>query len=67
MTRRKEEISAVLRKYDFTEIQMVHLDRTKAKGTRATAKAFAANVDSALSGFQDSDIVLIALTVKHKD
>jgi cupin superfamily acireductone dioxygenase involved in methionine salvage len=64
--RSKEEISNILRKYDFTDIQMVHLDRTKPKGNRATAKTFAAKVDSRLSGFQDSDVILLALTVKHK-
>jgi hypothetical protein len=64
--RGKEEISNILRKYDFTDIQVVHLDRTKPKGNRAAAKAFAAKVDSALAGFQDSDIILVGFTVDHK-
>jgi galactitol-specific phosphotransferase system IIB component len=62
----KEQISTILRKYDFSDIQVVHLDRTKSKGNRAAAKAFAAKVDGALSRFQDSDVYLLALTVKHK-
>ena len=64
--RHKEEITNVLRKYDFTDIQVVHLDRTKPKGNRAAARAFAAKVDAAVVGFQDSDVILVALTVKHK-
>ena len=62
----KEQISTILRKYDFSDIQVVHLDRTKSKGNRTAAKSFAAKVDSALAGFQDSDVYLVALTVKHK-
>ena len=61
-----EQVSNIFRKLDFTDIKLVHLDRTKGKANRATAKAFAAKVDSALSGFQDSDVILLALTVKHK-
>jgi hypothetical protein len=62
----KEQLSTILRKYEFSDIKLVHLDRTKAKVNRATARAFAAKLDSALSGFQDSDVYLLALTVKHK-
>lgn len=64
--RHKEGIMSILRKYDFTDIQMVHLDRTKPQGNRAAAKAFAATVDSKLAGFQDSGIILVTLTVNHK-
>ena len=62
----KEQLNAILRKYDFSDIRVTVLDRTKAKTNRADAKAFAAKVDAALVGFQDSDVILVALTVKHK-
>ena len=62
----KEQVNAILRKYDFSDIRVMVLDRTKAKTNRADAKAFAAKVDAALAGFQDSDVILLALTVKHK-
>jgi hypothetical protein len=61
-----EQLISILRKYKFTEIELKVLDRTKPKGNRAAAKAFAATVDAALSGFQDSDVILVALTVDHK-
>jgi hypothetical protein len=64
--RSKEQLSNILRKYDFSDIRLTVLDRTKAKTNRADAKAFAAKVDTALAGFQDSDVILVALTVKHK-
>jgi hypothetical protein len=64
--RSREDIISILRKYDFSDIQLVRLDRTKPKGNRAVAKVFAAKIDKALSGFQDADVVLVALTVKHK-
>jgi hypothetical protein len=62
----KEQLASLARKYDFSEIRLTVLDRTKAKTNRAAAKAFAAQVDQRLSGFQDSDVVLVALTVQHK-
>jgi hypothetical protein len=64
--RSKELLSSFLRKYDFSDIRVAVLDRAKAKTNRAAAKAFAAKVDAALAGFQDSDVILVALTVKHK-
>ena len=64
--RSKEQLNTILRKYDFSDIRVSVLDRTRARTNRADAKAFAAKVDTALSGFQDSDIILVALTVKHK-
>jgi len=45
---------------------MVRLERTKPKENRSKDKAFASLTDRALSGFQDSDVVLLALTVNHK-
>jgi hypothetical protein len=62
----KQQVNNILREYDFIDIQVVHLDRTKPKGNRAAARTFAGKVDSRLSGFQDSDIILVALTVNHK-
>jgi galactitol-specific phosphotransferase system IIB component len=64
--RGKEQVNAILRKYDFSDIRVTVLDRTKAKTNRADAKAFANKTDAALTGFQDSDVILVALTVKHK-
>lgn len=61
-----EHLYSFLRKYSFSDIRVTILDRTKAKTNRADAKAFAAKVDAALAGFQDSDVILLALTVKHK-
>jgi hypothetical protein len=61
-----EQLYSLLRKYKFTDIELKILDRTKPKGNRAAAKAFAAKVDAALSGFQDADVILVALTVNHK-
>jgi hypothetical protein len=61
-----EQLSSILRKYDFSDIRVTVLDRTKAKTNRADAKAFATKTDAALAGFQDSDVILVALTVKHK-
>jgi hypothetical protein len=61
-----KRIQTLLQKFDFSEVQVLHLDRTKPKGNRAAAKAFAAKMDAALSGFQDSDVYLVALTVNHK-
>ena len=61
-----EQLYSFLRKYSFSDIRVTILDRTKAKTNRADAKAFAAKVDAALAGFQDSDVILLALTVKHK-
>lgn len=61
-----ESLISILRKYNYTDIQLKILDRTKPNGNRAAAKAFAAKIDAALSGFQESDVVLVALTVKHK-
>ena len=62
----KEQLSTIIRNYDFSDIRVTVLDRTKAKTNRADARAFAAKIDSALTGFQDSDVILVALTVKHK-
>jgi hypothetical protein len=64
--RAKDQLSNILRKYDFSDFRVAVLDRTKARTNRADAKAFAAKVDTALAGFQDSDVILLALTVKHK-
>jgi hypothetical protein len=64
--RHNEQISTILRKHDFTNIHIVHLDRTKGKANRAAVKAFAAKVDSGIADFQDADVILISLTVKHK-
>lgn len=64
--RRKEDISSILRKHDFSDIQIIHLDRTKGKANRAALKAFAAKADSGIADFQDADVILLALTVKHK-
>jgi hypothetical protein len=64
--RHKEGIMSIPRKYNLTDIQVVHLDRNKRKGNRTAAKAFAAKVDSRLAGFQDSDIVPVAVSVNHK-
>jgi hypothetical protein len=61
-----EQLSSLLRKHTFTQIQVLHLDRTNPKGNRSAARAFAAKIDAALSGFQDSDVYLVALTVNHK-
>jgi hypothetical protein len=61
-----ESLISLLRKYNYTDIQLKVLDRTKPKGNRATAKAFAAKIDTALSGFQDADVILVALTINHK-
>ena len=62
----KEQLNAILRKYDFSDIRVTVLDRTKAKTNRADAKMFAAKVDASLAGFQGSDVILVALTVRHK-
>jgi hypothetical protein len=64
--RGKEDLISFLRKYDYNDIQVTVLDRTKQGANRAIAKAFAAKVDKALTGFQDSDVILVALTVRHK-
>jgi hypothetical protein len=61
-----KHIQSILQKFNFSDAQVLHLDRTKPKGNRTAAKAFAAKIDKALSAFQDSDMILIALTVKHK-
>ena len=61
-----EQLYSFLRNHSFSDIRVTVLDRTKAKTNRADAKAFAAKVDTALAGFQDSDVILVALTVKHK-
>lgn len=61
-----EQLISVLRKYDYTDIQLKILDRIKPKGNRVAAKAFAAKIAAALAGFQDSDMILVALKVKHK-
>ena len=62
----REDIVSILRKYDYSDIQLVRLDRTKPNGNRAAAKVLAAKIDKALSGFQNADVILVALTVKHK-
>ena len=60
-----EQLYSFLRKYSFSDIRVTILDRTKGKTNRADAQAFAAKVDAALAGFQDSDVILLALTVKN--
>ena len=61
-----ESLMSILRKYNYSDVNFKVLDRTKSKGNRETAKAFAAKVDLSLKDFQDSDLILVALTVKHK-
>ena len=61
-----ESLISLLRKYNYTDIQLKVLGRAKSKGNRAAAKAFAAKIDAVLSGFQDADVILVALTVNHK-
>lgn len=61
-----EQLNSLLRKYKFTDIELKVLGRAKPNGNRAAARAFAAKVDAALSGFQDSDVILVVLTVDHK-
>jgi hypothetical protein len=38
-----EQVNSLLRKYNYFDVRVLHLDRTKPKGNRAAAKAFAAN------------------------
>lgn len=64
--RGREDLISFLRKYDYTDVQLTVLDRTKQGANRTVAKTFAAKVDKALRGFQDSDVILVALTVRHK-
>lgn len=60
------DIQSLLRRHKFARVEMVHLTRAKPQGNRARAKAFANDVDKALAaGFQDRDVVLVALTVDH--
>jgi len=61
-----KHIQTILQKFKSSDVQVLQLERTQPKGNRAAAKAFAAKIDKALSGFQDSDLVLVALTVNHK-
>ena len=61
-----EQLVNFFRTHKFSAVQVAHLDRTKGKANRADAKAFAAKVDATLTGFQDSDVLLVALTVAHK-
>jgi hypothetical protein len=59
-------VQGILTKYNLSKIALIRLDRTKPKESRSKAKSFANQMDRALSGFQDSDVVLVALTVRHK-
>ena len=43
-----EQVTSVLRKYNYSDIQLKVLDHTTPKGNRAAAKASAAKVDAAL-------------------
>jgi hypothetical protein len=61
-----QEVQSLLQKYNFAKIEMVRLDRTKPKENRSKARAFANQMDRAQSAFQDSDVFLVALTVRHK-
>jgi hypothetical protein len=64
--RGNEDTISLSRKFDLCEIQVVRLDGTNGKKNGGVAKRVRARVDSALSGFQDSDIILSALPARDK-
>lgn len=55
-----------IRKCDDSDIREVALPRQSRSGNRQRVQMFAKELDRQLSQRQDSDIILIALTVKPK-
>jgi hypothetical protein len=61
-----ELLISKIRKFDYSGIREVALPRHSRSGNRHRVQVFARDLDKQLSERQDSDIILIALTVKHK-
>jgi hypothetical protein len=55
-----------IRKYEYSDIREVALPRHSRSGNRQRVQTFARDLDRQLSGRQDSDVILIALTVRPK-
>jgi hypothetical protein len=60
------DLQSTLRKYKFSDVEVVHLAREKPRDNRSKVRAFAARVEKEVTGFQDSDFVLVALKVDHR-
>ena len=61
-----ELLISKIKKYDYSDIREVALPRHSRSGNRQRVQMFARELDRQLSERQDSDIILIALTVKSK-
>ena len=62
----REDLISRIRKYDYSDIREVALPRDSRSGNRQRVQVFAKELDRQLSQRQDSDIILIALTVKPR-
>jgi hypothetical protein len=61
----KEELISRIRKYDYSDIREVTLPHHSRGGNRQKVQMFARELDNQLSARQDSDVILIALTVRQ--
>ena len=60
------DLQSILNKYKFSKVEMIQLTRVKPRDNRSKAKTFAAQIEKQLSGFQENDVVLVALTIRHE-
>ena len=66
MIKTKQETIRIVQETNYSKSQMTVLDRTKPADRGRALKAFSAEVEKNIGSFQDSDVILLALTVNHK-
>ena len=60
----REQLISRIRKYEYSDVREVTLPRHSRSVNRQRVQVFARDLDKQLSERQDSDIILVALTVK---
>ena len=66
MIKTKQEIMYILQQTSVSKSQITFLDRAKSAERKKLLGTFLTEVEKGIGGFQDSDVILLAITVDHK-
>jgi hypothetical protein len=66
MIKTKQETMRIVQETNYSQSHSAVLDRTKPSERSRVLKTFSAEVEKNIGSFQDSDVILLALTVDHK-
>lgn len=66
MIKTKQETMRIVQETNYSKSHSAVLDRTKPSERSRVLKTFVAEVEKRIGSFQDSDVILLALTIDHR-